>query len=889
VGRLCALIVAVQVVGVFPLVAQRSERTDAAQPRPYTPPPHKRITAARIATGSIHLDGRLDDAAWGRAAWIADFVQKMPVEGAAPSDSMRLAILYDRNALYVGARMYSRDPAHIQAPLSRRDNTSQAEHLWVSFDTYHDRRTAYSFGVTASGVRMDWYHPEDNEYHLDGSFDPVWTAKAVIDSLGWTAEMRIPFSQLRFNDIPVQVWGFNADHWIPAHNEDVFWIPVPRNRTGWSSWMGELVGIAGIAPSRRIELLPYGAANATLTGRPDPADPFDDGTNLRAHGGADLKMGLGPNLTLDGTVNPDFGQVEADPAVVNLSAFEVFFDEKRPFFLEGNQLLRGGGPNYYYSRRIGAPPATEVTGDYVDLPASTTILGAGKVTGRLASGLSLGALAAVTARAYARTYDTASARFSRLEVAPPAAYGIVRLQQEFGRNASTVGATLTAVGRDLSHGGGLADVFDRQAYTGGVDAALRWDRGAYELRASAGFSRVQGDSTALQAIQTSPVHYFQRPDARHVDLDSSRAALNGYTAELRFGKNGGGHWLYDAGAQVQSPGLELNDLGRLSSADGRALYGSLRYRETQPGPLLQNYGIGVNASAEWDFGGVRQDASTEVEVDATFHNFWSVNASAEISYPTMDHNLTRGGPLMAVPRAWEARLRFGNSFGARTAWNGRLSYGADALGGQQYWVSGRLSLRPTERWELSVTPTYERQIDPRQYLTTLDSGGPATYGQRYLFGFVDRSTLSMQLRMSYTITPEMTVELYAEPFAASGRYYGIGELVAARTNDLLEYAADTTATPSLSRDSTGGYTLRDAGGYRRTIDNPDFNVWSFRSNLVLRWEWSAGSTLYLVWQQSRFAQDGRGRLVGPGELWDAVRAAGENFLAFKVTYWLSLH
>jgi hypothetical protein len=889
VGRRISRIIALLFVVAFPLVAQGGERSDTARSRPATVPPRKHITAERVGSEAVQVDGRLDDEAWTRAAWIRDFVQKMPIEGAAPTDSMRLAILYDRNALYVGARMYSRDPAHIQAPLSRRDNASQAEHLWVSFDTYHDRRTAYSFGVTASGVRMDWYHPGDNEYHIDESYDPVWTARAVIDSLGWTAEMRIPFSQLRFNRLPVQVWGFNADHWIPTRNEDVFWIPVPRNRTGWSSWMGELVGIEGIAPSRRLELLPYAAANATLTGRPDPADPFDDGTNLRVHGGADLKMGLAPNLTLDGAVNPDFGQVEADPAIVNLSAFEVFFDEKRPFFLEGNQLLRGGGASYYYSRRIGAPPGADLSGDYIDLPRSATILGAAKVTGRLASGLSLGALTSVTAREFARAYDTAAVRFTRVEVAPPTGYGVVRVQQEFGASASTIGATLTAVRRDLSRGGEVTAALDRQAFTGGLDAALRWDRGAYELRGAAGFSRVEGDAKALQAIQTSPVHYYQRPDARQVDLDSSRTALNGYTAELRFGKNGGGHWLYEVGAQVQSPGLELNDLGRLSSADGRELYGGLRYRQTQSGPLLQNYGVGVNGHAEWDYGGFRQDASTELEVDATLRNFWSVNASFEIAYPTLDHNLTRGGPLMATPRAWEGRVRLGNSFGARTAWNGRLSYGADALDGQQYQLSGRLSLRPTERWELSLSPSYERRIDPRQYLTTLDSGGPATYGLRYLFAYVDRSTLAMQLRMSYTLTPGTTVELYAEPFAASGRYYGIGELAAARTNALVVYGGDTTVTPSLGRDATGTYTLRDAGGYRRTIENPDFNVWSFRSNLVLRWEWGAGSTVYLVWQQSRFAEGGGGRLVGPAEFWDAVRAAGENFLAVKVSYWLSLH
>src|SRR2546421_9018195 len=383
-------------------------------------PPHKQIRAIRLHGTSVTVDGRRDASAGPHAAWISDFVQKRPHEGAPPSDSMRLAILYDDEALYVGARMYSRDPSRIQAPLSRRDNVAQAERLWVSFDSYHDRRTAYSFGVTASGVRFDWYHPSDNQDIVDRGFDPVWQAKANIDALGWTAEMRIPFSQLRFTDQPVQVWGFNVDHWNPATSEDVFWIPVPRNRTGWSSFMGELVGIEGIKPTRRLELMPYGAADTRFQGGVTAADPFNGGANLAGRVGADVKMGLGPNITLDGTVNPDFGQVEADPAVVNLSAFEVFFDEKRPFFTEGSQLLRGNGPSYFYSRRIGARPGCNASGDFVDCPHNATILGAAKVTGRLATGMSLGALAAVTSREWARTFDTTANTFGRTQAAPPA-------------------------------------------------------------------------------------------------------------------------------------------------------------------------------------------------------------------------------------------------------------------------------------------------------------------------------------------------------------------------------------------------------------------------------------------------------------------------------------
>src|SRR5438477_2126553 len=497
-----------------------------------TPPPEQ-VCAIGVAGGDGHTDeGKHDEDAGSRERGIRDFGQKRPREGAPPTDSMRIAILYDDEAIYVGARMYSRDPSKIQAPLSRRDNTFQAERIWVSFDSYHDKRTAYSFRGSASGVRADWYHASDNENDANFGFDPVWEAKANIDALGWTAEMRIPFSQLRFTNQPVQVWGFNANRWNPVTSEDDYWIPVPTDRTGWSSFMGQLVGIEGIKPTRRLELMPYGAADTRFQGGVPAVDPFNGGANLAGRAGADVKMGLGPNITLDGTVNPDFGQVEADPAVVNLSAFEVFFDEKRPFFTEGNRLLRGNGPSYFYSRRIGARPGCNASGDFVDCPQNATILGAAKVTGRLATGMSLGVLTAVTGRESARTYDTTSKTFGRTVVAPPAGYGVLRLGREFGASDSTVGGTVTTVQRGLDSV--LAPAFNRHAYAGGADWVLRWDRGGYELHGWLGFRQIRGDTSYFRRVPTSPVHYFQRPDARYLSYDSARTTFTGSVATLQL-------------------------------------------------------------------------------------------------------------------------------------------------------------------------------------------------------------------------------------------------------------------------------------------------------------------------------------------------------------------
>jgi hypothetical protein len=601
-------------------------------------------------------------------------------------------------------------------------------------------------------------------------------------------------------------------------------------------------------------------------------------------------MGLGPNMTLDATVNPDFGQVEADPAVVNLSAFEVFFDERRPFFTEGGQLLRGNGPSYFYSRRIGAAPGCPSAGDFTDCPQNATILGAAKVTGRLASGMSLGVLTAVTGRESAESYSVDAlgvGSFSRSEVAPPAGYGVARLQQEFGASRSVVGVTFTTVQRDLEPGSALAGVYNRRAYTGGADWVLRWDQGAYQLRGWLGFSHIQGDTAAINRVQRSGVHFFQRPDAGYVHYDSVRTSLTGSVANLEFSKTSGS-WLYGLGYGWESPAYDPNDAGRLGNADGRFAFANVRYRQTKPSGKFQNWGVGLYNSTEFDFGGDRQYHVAELYADVTFRNFWSLNTYFDFFPRAFDHSATRGGPTMATPQSWNYVVQLSSHFGAKTSWNARVYYGETELRGETYRLSGALSIRPSTRFQFSATPNYLRSISPHQYVTTFDTGGSAaTYNSRYVFARIDQSTFSLQLRANYTIGPELTFELYGEPFAASGRYYGLGELAQARTFRLREYGTDGT---TIARDTSGNYLVTDNGGADTlSIENPDFNILSFRSNAVLRWEWRPGSTLYLVWAQDRFGFDPRGKLVGFRDLGDAFGAQGDNYFAVKVSYWIPVN
>jgi hypothetical protein len=778
--------------------------------------------------------------------------------------------------------MHSAAPQDIRALVTRRDREVPSEQLIVSLDTRADRRTAYSFAITPGGVRSDYFHPSDFEDARDYSFDPVWEAHARVDSLGWTAEMRIPFTQLRFNPGAVQEWGVNLVRLVPARNESGYWVLVGREETGWSSRMGRLEGIRDIPTSRRLELVPYVAGNATSYGTVDAADPFAEQSRATARVGGDVKMGLGPNLTLDGTFNPDFGQVEADPAEVNLTAYETFFAERRPFFIEGAELF--GGRGTFYSRRIGAPPPGSANADYAEIADNTTIVGAAKVTGRLPSGLSLGGLAAVTAEEQVRTYDAGTGSYGDAVVAPWAAYGILTARQELGRDRSTIAASFTVVERDVPPGSPLAPVVARHAYTGLVDGRLRWAGGRYDASAYLGVSHIAGDSLAILSQQRSSRRYFQRPDADYVEVDPSRTSLTGVTAGINHSKLAG-NWLWDVDYTHESPDLELNDIGSLGGADDQALFADLRYRQTRPGRVLHNWNLGVFGEAGWNFGGVRNYTVTGVFGGLTFRNFSTLDYEVDYITEALSDDLTRGGPLMLTPERWAAFLGLSNRRGARTQWSVSLNGGRDALEGFSRTVSGSLSMRPGTRWELSVQPRYSRSEGPRQYITTRTGGGPDTYSGRYIFGRIARSEMVARFRLNYTITPALTLEGYLEPFASSGRYRDHGELRAARGYDLRVYGVEPGTTITRQGDST--YTVTD-GADTLVFGVPDFDVRSLRSNLVLRWEWSPGSTLYFVWQQDRFQDGIPTQDVGLGGLREAFRINGDNFFALKVSYWIAV-
>ncbi|MEK6769055.1 MAG: DUF5916 domain-containing protein, partial [Gemmatimonadota bacterium] len=493
-------------------------------------------TALRVPGGVIRIDGRFDDPAWAQAEPITAFTQVVPHEGDPATERTEVRIVYDDDAIYVAARMFDSDPHGVRTQLARRDAFTEADQFRVAFDSYHDHNTSFGFSVNPSGVKLDVQIGQDG-FSYDQGWDPVWDVATTRDSLGWTAEMRIPLSQLRFPQAETQVWGINLFRSIQRKAEDVVFAWSPRTDRGYASFFGHLFGLSQLPQPRRLEVLPYITAREERIDPGTTGNPFNDGSREIASAGLDLKYGLTSNLTLDATINPDFGQVEADPAFVNLSAFEQFFGERRPFFIEGADIFRFGGQQYFYSRRIGRSPQgfADSRGGYVDQPQNATILGAAKLSGRTGGGWSIGLLEAATAREFA-TVDSAGTRFQD-EVEPFTNYLVARGKRDFHGGSTQIGFIATAVNRSIDDS--RLDFLRTSAHAGGFDFGHRFSHNRYNFTGSVGFSRIAGDTLAIQLAQRSSARYYQRPDADYVEYDPTRTSLSGWTASLRLGKEAG--------------------------------------------------------------------------------------------------------------------------------------------------------------------------------------------------------------------------------------------------------------------------------------------------------------------------------------------------------------
>lgn len=876
------------------------------------------VPAARavLRSGGIHVDGYIVEEAWADAIPVTRFVQREPMEGVPADHPTEVRVLYDADAIYIAARMFDPEPGRIGDQLVRRDGWGAYDYFELSLDPNNDRRTGYRFRVSAAGVQRDVYLYDD--VREDDAWDAVWQSAVQRDSAGWSAELRIPLSQLRYDAADsTQSWGVNFARRRLVSNELSEFALESRMRHGKVSVFGRLDGLHLPAGSRRIEVRPYTLASAR-TGPAAVGDPFFDGSDIGSRAGLDLRYGLGASYTLDVTVNPDFGQVEVDPAVVNLSAFETFFQEKRPFFVEDAQIfdfsLSGRSNRLFYSRRIGrAPHGSAPSGaQFSQVPAQTNILGAAKLTGRTPGGLSVGALAAVTGRESGLAYDTLSGR-SEFVAEPRSQYGAVRVQQDFRDGASQIGAIATLANRELPSDGSF-DFLTSHAYSAGIDFEHNWGGSRSRDWALYGFiagSSIHGSPQALLRVQRASNHYFQRPDATRLTLDSTMTSMQGFNWRLQFERRSAKHWTGGVWLAEVTPGFEVNDLGFSSS--GERLDGGARisYQEIRPGRVFRDYRVNFFTFHNFrhealddpfsleSWKGAHKRGSFNLSGNLEFLNYWGIDFRSSYSPEMLSDVATRGGPVMVEPGSWSLTVGANTDRRKTLAVQPSFTYRKRLLGGYQFSGDIELAFRPAPSWEIELRPQYGAELEPAQYVTSVaDVAYASTFGQRYLFADLERRSVSLESRVNVAFSPTLTLQLFAQPLISSGNYLTYKQLVAPRTFDFDILSEGEAMNGGDGISCANGRICMDGG--RRFVDfdadgdtdlsfsDRDFNIRSLKMNLVLRWEYRPGSTVYLVWQQSRSNRENVGTFDFGRDLDRLWNIEPENLFILKLTYWLGL-
>jgi hypothetical protein len=865
--------------------------TDSAHPLVHSNGRVPRAVTAVFAERAPRVDGRLDDPVWQLAAPERGFRRDVPSDGNPASQETEVRVVYDRDALYIGARMFDDRPELVSRRLNRRDSFENINDVFFALiDSYHDHRTQFVFGVTPAGERRDAVGSNDSNHAFDPGWDPIWEVKTEIDSLGWVAELRIPFSQLRFSAAEEQTWGIQFRRDIHRAGEEADWAWSPRTEPGQVSKYGHLLGIRRIPAPRRLEFLPYASSQARLTEGIPAGNPFDDGSVTAADGGLDLKYGVTSDLTLTATINPDFGQVEADPSVVNLTAFETFFEERRPFFVEGSSIFNfgfGQTARYFYSRRVGRAPSQSALGTaaYVDEPAASSILGAVKLSGRTQSGWSIGVFDAITGREYARTADPTGGTIRRVAVEPLSNYGVVRVKRDLGNGSSGFGFMATSVNRDVDESD--FPLVRRSAQFGAFDFYHRWKQNTYQLDGHLGFSSIAGPASAIAVAQGSSARYYQRPDQDYVSFDPTRTALRGWTGRL-FVQRPSGSWTYGLGGEVISPGFEVNDAGFQQEADRIAAGTYLSRNWLRPGKFARDASLGLNINQRLNFGGDRLASEIGLSASVSRHDFSSIFLNLGHRVAGLDDRATRGGPLMRVPANWQAAIHYlTDQRGVVSAMaGGNYTTGSEGWSGSAFV---RLSVQSRSRLTFSTTPSVQVSRLDQFFLGSYpDPTATATFQNRYVFAPLRQNVFSLATRLNYYFTPSLSLQLYAEPFVASGEYGIPAAFAAPRGYRFDRYGA---AGSTYAREpSTGAITL-DADGAGPSpeiaVPNPEFLIRSIRSNLVLRWEYRPGSTLFLVWNQSRLGFEDRPRFRLFRNLGRIFEDDMQNVLLVKANYYFS--
>ncbi len=892
----------------FVLAAQNATEPVARGALAYghrVPVPEARAVAR---SGAIVLDAKLDEPAWRTAAPITEFTQVDPDEGKPASQRTEVRILYDDAALYIGAKMYDdKGAAGVTTRLVRRDASFDSDFLDIEIDGYHDHLSRAMFQVNPSGSKSDMIGIGTS--CCDASWDPVWEAATHVDDDGWTAEVRIPYSQLRFSRDSVQVWGLQIGRLIKRREEGDVWSFSRKTEAGGPPRYGHLLGIRIPSSTAHLELLPYAVTkSSTLATARD--DPFNRRGRPTFRAGLDLKDRITPNLTLDATLNPDFGQVEVDPAVLNLSAFETFFPEKRPFFVEGAQVFDFANQacnfcdntqemNAFYSRRIGRAPAgaSLATDSYAhaDVPDATTILGAAKITGRTGRGYTLGLLNALTGRATADV-QTSSGERRRQEVEPLADYFVGRMKRDFLNGNVVAGLVASGVVRNVDST--FAPLLAHHAELVGHDVYYRSGNHVYTWRMQAAVTNVSGDRREILLRQESSARYFQRPDRGSGNggffssrLDSSATSLRGAGLYTRLAKETGS-WFGEVSFDTRTPGYESNDYAFQTRAD--YVFTNTNAGKVWTKPTRWYHELIALAGAQMirNYEGDRTQADYHAFVQSTTPQFWRLTGMYIDAPSSIDDKQLRGGPAVLAPHFHFFNANASTDSRHALVGNASAGYQWDDKGSYTPSVNIGVTYRPDAHVSVSFNPSWLREHNYAHFVTTVrDSTAAAFYGTRYIMAVLDQPVVSLDTRASFTFSPTMTLEVYVQPFFAAGRYRDFEEYAAPRTNDMLVYGRDRGSV-SEERDAEGNvarYAIDpDASGPTKSfaVDNPDFNQQSLRGNAVFRWEYRPGSVLYVAWTQSRFADAAFGDLNLGRDRAALFATRPDNIFLVKASWWL---
>jgi hypothetical protein len=860
--RLCLLLLLIY--PAFFVTGQNRMRSDSLQKGILIQPEY---TTSRLVTPKPVIDGKLDDECWKHGTWAGDYTQWIPDEGADPTYETQLNIQYDDRNLYIAFRAFDGEPSKITRRAGVRDEIV-GDMMGITFDSYRDYRTGFEFTITAWGQKVDLVL--FNPANWDFNWNAVWTGKVGLEDSAWVAELEVPLSQLRYSKKEEQVWGMHTWRWISRLSEESNWEKQSKTGPGMIYNFGELKGISGLKPSRRLEIMPF-VFGELKTMKEVPGNPFTKNGRLwKGNAGLDAKIGISSNFTVDLTVNPDFGQVESDPSVMNLTAFETFYEEKRPFFLEGLTIFdyKFDDQSLFYSRRIGHAPSLEISpsGEYfVKSPDKTAILSALKFSGTTSSGLSVGVIQSITANQKARISDIEGNLSSR-QVEPLTSYTIGRIQKGYNAGNTVIGGMITSTNRTINDQS--LEFLSHDAYTGGLDLRHHWNDKEYYVDARLTGSHINGTPESIKRLQESSARYFQRPGASYLDYDTALTSISGLGGKLQVGKGSKGLWRYSTAVAWATPGLELNDVGYMKMADYIRNENEVSYLINKPVSVFNAYSITLEQFNSLNFGGTFLGSGAHLNFSSEFTNNWKFRANLIIDSKATDTRVLRGGPDMKMPGTVRTfgQIRSDDSKNviAQFGWESE-SRGTNSA--RRYGVSPGISVRPFSALKLGVTADYSENADELQYVTSVAQQDDRVY----ILGSIDQQTLGLTFRADLNISPEFSIQYYGSPFISKGKFSDFKIVTQPGANDY---------------DSR--FVYMDPEDPYFSMLSPDFTFSQFRSNLVAKWEYRLGSFIYFVWSSDRTGFSGdAGRPLG-----NSFRLLGqafpENIFLVKLNYWFSL-